>query len=216
LPGNLTNALRKIFAWQKREGVDANGKKFTIDEFTLMFTTQIGPSNLPNEYIQYLRDTCLQQNLNKFEELSPAFLKKSSGKALAQFFQDDFAEAFKLAVPKSLIELALENDWHIDGQHGIEVYQFTRDSKDGPYQMLHMAMTVRRQKPAREQRGPGEKTPEKAETEHRKAIQQLFESEVVVVESVVTGALATELQTDLQELFHHREKYYRTALDTTS
>ena len=52
-----------------------------------------------------------------------------------------------MAVPKSLIELALEKDWYIDGQEGVQVYQFDRQSKNGPYRMLHMVMTVCRQVP---------------------------------------------------------------------
>jgi len=216
LPGNLTNALRKLFAWQKRDGQDSRGKHYSIDEFTLMFTTQIGPPNLPEPYLRYLRDTCLQQNLTKFDDLTPLFLRKSKGTNLATFFADNFAEAFKLAVPKSVIELALENDWHIEGADGVEVFQFNRDSKDGAYQMLHMAMTVRRQKPARERRGPGEKTPAEAEAGHRQAIQRLFEREAVAVEALVKGGRATALKADLKALFEHREKYYNPASDAAS
>ena len=47
LPGILTNAIRKIFDWQKREGIGSNKKPFTLNEFTLMFTTQVGPTGSP-------------------------------------------------------------------------------------------------------------------------------------------------------------------------
>jgi hypothetical protein len=210
LPGKLTNALRKIFEWQKREGVDSTGKAYTVDEFTLMFTTQVGPSKLPETYIKYLRDTCLQQNLDRFEELKPSFLKKSKGKSTAQFFEDDFDAAFKLAVPKSLVELALESDWHIDGEKGVEVYQFDRTFKEGSYRMLHMAMTIRRQSPERAKRGPGQKIPADAQAEHRKAIKQIFDQEVIAVESLVVGDVEAELNADLENLFEHRKKYYTT------
>lgn len=42
LPGKLTAALRELLQLQKKEGSD-NGKAYTVGEFTLMFTTQVGP-----------------------------------------------------------------------------------------------------------------------------------------------------------------------------
>jgi len=209
LPGKLMAALRRIFEWQKNEGADVSGDAYTIDEFTLMFTTSVGPKNLPATYIEYLRDTCLQGNLNKFAELGKPYLTKSNGRDVTKFFEEDFDGAFKLAVPKSLIELALENDWHIDGSKGVEVYQFDRDAKDGPYRMLHMAMTVRRQQPAQGKRAPGQKVPKVAEDEHRKAIGLLFAQDVIAVESKVVGQTKVEIEADLKKLFHHREKYYQ-------
>jgi hypothetical protein len=118
------------------------------------------------------------------------------------FFEEDFDEAFKLAVPKSLAELALEEDWFIDGDKGVEVFQFERDSKDGPYCMLHMAMTVRRQEP----RGPGQ-VPAEAEAAHRQAVNRIFSNAAVRVEEAV-AAMLDELNADLLRLFEHRKRYY--------
>ncbi|MEJ0041968.1 MAG: hypothetical protein WDM81_07035 [Rhizomicrobium sp.] len=115
LPGKLTAALRVLLDWQKRKGKDGNGKSYSVDEFTLMFTTQVGPPGLPEAYLNYLRDTCLSQNIQKYPELEAPFLARSQGKSVAEFFAADFDAAFRLSVPKSLIELALEADWHIDG-----------------------------------------------------------------------------------------------------
>jgi hypothetical protein len=201
----LTTALRELLQLQKKEGSD-RGKPYTINEFTLMFTTQVGPANLPNDYLVYLRDTCIQQNLNQYSELNEPFLAKSAGKDVPTFFTDDFDGAFKLAVPKSLIELTFESDWYIDGEHGIEVFQFDRDSKDGPYRMLHMAMVVRRQNPPKENRAPGQKS--NAEPEHRKAIQQLFARPSIAVDAIVKDAVKLALESDLQLLFKHRQHYY--------
>lgn len=208
LPGNLVNALRRVFEWQKRDGKGTRGKQYNVNEFTLMFTTQVGPKNLSEAYLKYLRDTCLQQNLDAFEALREPYEKKSAGKNVENFFDDDFDGAFKLAVPKSLIELALECDWHVDGERGVEVFQFDRPAKDGPYCMLHMAMTVRRQSPERGKRAPGQQIPLAAQAEHQKTIQQLFEQEVAIVEKLVVGGTATKLKADLDNLFEHRKKYY--------
>lgn len=87
LPGKLANAMRKIFEWQRRQGMGSNGREFTLCEFTLMFTTKVGPTDLPDDYMQYLRDHCLQDNINSHGELKEPFLKKSKGKSVADFFE---------------------------------------------------------------------------------------------------------------------------------
>jgi hypothetical protein len=65
-----------------------------------------------------------------------------------------------------------------------------------------------RQEPAREQRAPGQETPEAVQAEHKKTLMQLFQQSAVVVEELVAGEKATELKSDLENLFEHRKKYY--------
>jgi hypothetical protein len=207
LPGRLTSALRVLFEMQMRPGIDNKGDSYTINEFTLMFTTQVGPSNLPADYLGYLRDNCIKQNLDRYNDLRDPFLVKSHGRDVKTFFEEDFDSAFKLAIPKSVSELAWEKDWFIDVATGIEVFQFDREWKEGTYRMLHMAMTVRRQDPPLERRGPGQ-TAAAAEAEHRKVINRIFAEPVVTVEDRVTGQLKDKLQADLAWLFEHRKKYY--------
>src|SRR5579859_2799215 len=58
IPGRVVNALRKVFAWQRRPLVlSGPGKKVVslpLEGFSLMFTTQIGPANLNEEYLGML------------------------------------------------------------------------------------------------------------------------------------------------------------------
>jgi hypothetical protein len=173
-----------------------------------MFTTQVGPVGLPADYVGYLRDDCLQRNINTYHELQEPFLKKSNGRSVGDFFMDDFDGAFKLAVPKSLSELAFEQDWFIDDRTGIQVFQFDRPFAGGTYRMLHMVMAVKRQAPPKDQRAPGQTSPA-AEDAHKKTIQKLFDASVVPVEDLVKGKLEKELQEDLQDLFNHRARYYK-------
>lgn len=208
LPGKLVNALRKVLEWQKREGMTNRGKRYNVTEFTLMFTTQVGPPNLTPTYLEYLRDTCLQRNLDSYQQLQAPFLRKSGGRDVGQFFQEDFDGAFKLAVPKSLTELALECDWYIDGDGSVKVYQFDRPSEDGSYRMLHMAMTLKRQSPDREHRPPGAGISAAVQAEHEKALERLFQDDVSVVEKIVVGEVAEGLKGDLDDLFEHRKKYF--------
>jgi hypothetical protein len=207
LPGVLTNAMRKLLEWQRREGIGSNGKPFTLDGFSMMFTTKVGPPGLPEDYMSYLRDHCLVNNLAAHQELNTPFLQKSNGKDPAQFFQDDFDGAFKLAVPKSLSELALEQDWYIDDAKGIEVYQFDRPHAEGSYRMLHMAMAVNRQAPPKEKRAPGQQAND-ALGAHKNTIVKIFGEDVVAVESLVNGKMEAELKVDLEKLFKHRMRYY--------
>lgn len=208
LPGILTNAIWKILEWQKREGVGSNKKTFTLDEFTLMFTTRVGPIGLPDKYLSYLRDDCIAANLQKFAELQPSFMKKSGGRNPADFFTNDFDGAFKLAVPKSLSELTLEHDWYIDDEKGIQVFQFDRPLSGGTYRMLHMAMTVKRQQPPENQRAPGQKA-HAALGSHKGTIIKLFDAEVIAVDALVKGAMEEALKADLEKLFKHRDRYYK-------
>ncbi|MBV9377240.1 MAG: hypothetical protein JO320_19685, partial [Alphaproteobacteria bacterium] len=207
LPGRLTAAMRLLFEMQMRPGLDRRGRQYTVDEFTLMFTTQVGPPNLPDEYLSYLRDSCVKRNLDRYEDLREPFSVNPNGRDVGAFFREDFDGAFKLAIPKSLSELAWERDWVIDSARGIEVFEFIRDWIAGTYCMLHMAMTVRRQAPPRERRGPGQTSPA-AEAEHRKVINRIFTEQVVAVENVVVGSLKCDLEDDLLRLFEYRRRYY--------
>jgi hypothetical protein len=209
LPGNLTNALRRIFNWQCRQRKEGP-RTVSVQEFSLMLTTQVGPKNLPANYLDWLRTVCFEQNIAKYQELTEPFLRKSNGRTPVQFFDQDFDGAFKLAIPKSLAELAIESDWYLDGDEGISVYQFQRASKDGPYCMLHMAMTFRRQSPDRDHRGVGQGIRPDDEKEHRRAIQSIFESDTIDVDQLVVGGVKAAIETDLQALFAYRERYLKT------
>ena len=106
--------------------------------------------------------------------------------------------------------LALENDWHVEGENdGLRVYEFTRESKDGPYRMLHMTMTVRRQKPVRKHRGPGQKASEEVQEQHKKAVIRLFSEEPVSVDDLVQGETQKKLADDLKLLIEYRRHFYR-------
>jgi hypothetical protein len=207
LPGKLVEALRVLLEWQKQSGRDDRNRPYSVDQFSLMFTTRVGPPELPVEYLNYLRNDCLARNLELHAHLKPLFMTKSGGKTIDDFFKHDFDGAFKLTVPKSLIELVGEADWYVDGDRGIEVYQFDRPTQDGSYRMLHMAMTVHRQVPPKEKRGPGQASAA-AIAAQKMAIERVFESMIPSVEAIVVGQTVAQLQADLDRLFDHRRRYY--------
>src|SRR5208283_2211413 len=53
-PGKVVNALRKVFEWQRLPLPQLNDAP--LEGFTLMFTTQIGPPNISDEYVNMLRE----------------------------------------------------------------------------------------------------------------------------------------------------------------
>ena len=212
LPGKLIAALREIFVLQTAAGkVDEH--EYILDEFTLLLTTQVGPRTMAEDHIVYLRDNCLQDNLNRYSELQEIFLTKSGGRNVTDFFEEDFDGAFKLSVPKSLVDLAVECDWVVNAESGVRIFEFQRDSRDGPYCMLHLAMTVRRQNPPRQRRAPRQPLAPADEAEHRRVVNRLFSDEVISVETQVVGKLKGELEADLGRLFEHRRRYYQNSDD---
>jgi hypothetical protein len=153
LPGKMIKALRKVFAWQRRPLVREIGPPRPISEFSLMFTTQIGPPGITADCVNMLEE-CLRQNVTADDRL----LRLLSGRAgvddVVQLKQQQFDLFFKLALPKIIAAILLEEDWYVDPTAGITIYQYARNSLDGPYQMLNFVMDVRRQNPPRETRLP--------------------------------------------------------------
>jgi len=50
--------------------------------------------------------------------------------------------------------MTIEEDWYIDPDTGVTIFQFDRESVDGPYTLLHIVMDVNRQVPDRDHRMP--------------------------------------------------------------
>lgn len=204
LPGKLTNTLRRLFEFQKRPL--SSGEQ--LSEFTLMFTTPVGPHELPPDYMDSLREGCLVDNLSRYPQLREPYLARSSGREPGKFFDEDFESAFKLAVPKSLVELARESDWHVDQSRGVAVYEFHRETADGKYCMLHMAMNIIRASPPREKRPPG-RPAVNSEIATEAVLVNLFAQAPVSVETALDEKKQEALRSDLRSLFNFRATIYK-------
>jgi hypothetical protein len=205
LPGKVVNALRKVFEWQRRRGKLQDGNEYQVEEFTLFFTTQIGPKNMGDDYLSMLKDY-LEQNLNRYPKLRESYRQKSGGRDIATFAEEEFDNFFTLAVPKTLASILKEEDWQIDPAEGFNVYGIERPSKDGPYTILHFAMDVKRVKPARTSRPPGS-FPKTAEAEYEKAIEQIFLSPLDQVEELLK-ANRVVVESHLEKVKAHRDRLY--------
>ena len=119
-PGRVILALRKIFAWQRRPLATGQVANHRLDGFSLMFTTPVGPPNLPDQYLGMLRDL-LAANLRDDDALGPLLLARTGLEDLAKLQNTQFDNFFKLGIPKIVASVLMDEDWFVDSNEGIRV-----------------------------------------------------------------------------------------------
>ena len=202
-PGKVVNALRKVFEWQRRP---LRYGKYTesLGGFTLMFTTQVGPPVLADDYANMLHDHILR-NLGADATLA-AILEGRAGSADVTVLRADALGAFfEVGVPKVLLAMLQEQDWHVDSRSSVRVFRFTRPWKDGTYDILHFAMDVLRQAPPIGQRAPGQLVTAAAQQAYRLAAVELMGAGPVVVTAEMV--VLDELRPTLEQIKARRRHY---------
>jgi len=203
MPGKIINALRRVFAWQRKLLTLPNGQQQGIDGFSLMFTTQVGPPNMSPDYLAMLQAE-LEANLKDDATLQPLFLIKTGTDNVQHARKNNFDAFFKLAMPKVFANVLMEEDWYFDPESGLKVYEFERTSASGPYTMLHLVADVRRQVPPRERRAPGKTSPT-AQQAYREVVREVFSNpEIRVTED---GVDSEALKRSLEKIRARRRKY---------
>lgn len=209
LPGQVVNALRKIFEWQSRSFVTLqNGSEQYIDGFSLMFTTRIGPANLSDAYLDMLRE-CVEDNIRNDELLFPVFQERTGGlESVAALQQNNFELFFLLAIPKMLSNILIETaDWYIDPGSGISIYEFERTTPNVvPYKMLHLVMDVKRQMPIRSHRIPRVGLSPEVRDAYRTVVRQIFTNDKITV--TLDNIDQVALQENLDRIIEQRRLYY--------
>lgn len=200
IPGRLINAFRRVFRWQHT----APSVGARLDSFGLMFTTKLGPERLGDDFSRMLHQT-LELNLTADDVLRDALAARAGTADVRQLAKDNFDLFFKLAAPKVIATTLLEEDWHVDPNSGIQLFEFQREP-DGaePYKMLHMVMDVRRNNPTRNGRAPGEESAE-ARTAYREVVRRLFNTEEIVITEAVVDV--PSLREDLARIEARRALY---------
>jgi hypothetical protein len=205
LPGRFVNAMRKVFTWQRNPLRGPKGEpKETLDGFSLMFTTQIGPSNLAQDYLEMLRGY-LKGNIDGHPALSDQLETRTGYRDLGTLEAEHFEIFFKLAAPKLMASILDEQDWYVDSSEGIRIYEFERSWKDGVYKMLHLVMHVGRKHPPSQNRAPGQQTQD-ARDAYIAVVEKLFAEEAVKISETVINQV--ELQASLDEIKARRRKIY--------
>lgn len=172
-PGQVVKAMKRVFEWQRQPIVTARNQHEFLSGFTLMFTTQIGPPAMHPDYLQMLR-TYLQQNIASQPGLLDQLETRAGLRDIDRLQSDRFDLFFKLSVPKVIAAMLLEEDWYIDPDFGVTIFQFDRDSKDGPYTLLHIVMDVSRQQPDRDHRMPNTQ-PQAVTDAYSTVVRKIFE-----------------------------------------
>ena len=97
-----------------------------------------------------------------------------------------------------------EEDWHVDSDSGIRIFQFERPTNLGTYTMLHLVMDVNRNSPPFDRRAPGTR-PTESEAAYKNVARQVFcnEPEIVSPESIEQS----DLQASLDKIKARRRKY---------
>jgi hypothetical protein len=206
LPGRVTNAFRKISRWQHKSfEVPPKRTPQTLNSFSLMFTTRIGPTNLGNNYLDMLANY-LDRNIEAEPSLGQVLTGRTGAADVATLRRDDFDSFFKLALPKVLASILMEEDWHIDPNAGLVTYEFVRTPEGvPPYRMLHLVLDVKRHNPPRELRPPGQQSQE-AQNAYNEVVRQVFNgTETLLTEENIDTAA---LQTSLDHIIARRRKYY--------
>jgi hypothetical protein len=204
-PGRVLNALRRVFAWQRRELTGPHLTTHSLAGFSLMFTTRVGPPNLPDSYLGLLRKH-LKTNIRNNKRLLELLEARSELRNVALLQRRNFPLFFELGLPKVIASVLTEQDWFIDPTGGITTFEFERPSKNGSYTMLHLVMQVRRQQPPRENRAPGDGLTTEAGRAYRQVVQMLFDRPTTIVDSKSIDR--GEFKQGLLLVKARRRKYY--------
>ena len=201
-PGRLLNALRRVLEWQRRP-LRWNGREESIQGFSLLFTTRIGPTELREDYAGMLMDV-LEENLRDDAGLRAEIERRSGVRDVDALRCEAFDTFFEIGVSKILAKLAMEQDWYVDPVRGIRRFKFERGTGQNGYYILHYAMDVCRQSPPVDERAPGAYAPG-AEQAYRRVSRGVFSTgaQVVTRESVNLE----EIEASLGRISARRRKY---------
>jgi hypothetical protein len=204
-PGKMVRAFSKILQWQRHPIQRDKGGPETLSGFSLMFTTKIGPPDLTEDYLQMLRQA-ISRNLQRDDTLTEAMRTRGGTSDVANLERTNFETFFKIALPKLIAELALAEDWYVDADSGILLYEIERPFENGSYKMLHLVLDVKRQNPPKEGRAPFDHVSAEAQIAYAQVAKQIFErSELVITRNNLDVAA---LESSLDNIRRRRRLYY--------
>jgi hypothetical protein len=175
IPGKVINAFRRVFAWQQKP-LQLSKKIEHLNEWTLMLTTQIGPANMSDVYLNMLT-AALESNLRDFKSLLPLLHSRTGTESVVDLRNNDFETFFELSMPKMLLKTLMENDWYVDPARGVVLFRFEREHANGRYSILHLVMDVLRKNPPVQLRPPGEDSAVAIEA-YQSVVHSVFETPV--------------------------------------
>ena len=208
-PGRMIASFRKLLDWQKLPINPGASREETLDGFSLMFTTKIGPPDLKEDYLQMLGDA-IRTNVDRDPELGP-ILERRCGTVNATTIQaENFDCFFRIALPKLIMNLLMDKDWSVDTDTGINLYEIERMPPGQPsYKMLHVVLDVVRQLPREDHRAPGSGPAVDALNGYKVAARDVFERSEVRV--TIDEIDEQRIPISLEKILARRRKYYPEA-----
>lgn len=206
LPGRVINAMRKVFAWQRNSfTIPSHRGEKTLDGFTLMFTTQVGPPNLTENYLLMLQDY-IEKNLQSDTSLFDVFRSRTGFTTVTELRANSFRDFFMLAIPKTIASTLMEEDWYIDPEAGLCIYEYERQQTNGdPYKIIHLVMDVKRQTPPKKRRAPGIVQTVEAQNAYKRFAAQIFQQPPITLKE--ENLDSDELKSSLSKIILRRKKY---------
>jgi hypothetical protein len=204
-PGRVVNALRRVFAWQRNQLPVLKTPSHGLNGFSLMFTTRVGPPNLPDSYLRLLRGN-INSNIDRQAELGRMLQERVNVGDGNRLQRRNFKLFFELGLPKVLLKILDEQDWYVDPEFGVRTFEFEHRAKTGAYTMLHMVMRVLRKHPPVEDRAPGHHDTPESRDAYRRVARGVFENPADMVNAqVIDRAL---LRQSLERIRARRRLYY--------
>jgi len=206
VPGRLVNALRKVFEWQRDIPLVWEGRKELIETFSFMFTTRLGPSQLPEvkEYMDMLSGY-LEGNVSTYVSLRDAFEVRTGTTNVESYRKNNFEDYFCLSVPKVIAAIASDADWYVNPKQGFRMFKFERGLPGDPYTMVHVVAEMQRKNPSKNRRPPGDPGIGNRDETYVAVMQRLFnEKPEAVTEEISNAAI---LSPSLAEIIRRREGY---------
>jgi len=103
---------------------------------------------------------------------------------------------FRLSMPKALLKVLMEEDWYVDPDRGISLYEIERPRIGGNYKMLHLVMNIKSQNPNRNHRFAGV-TPPNILDAYRRVVRTIFERRETAVTDALIDRAALEAHLNL-------------------
>jgi hypothetical protein len=148
--------------------------------------------------------TYLRRNIASQPSLLDQLENRAGLRDIDQLQAEQFDLFFKLSVPKMIAAMLLEEDWFIDPDPAVTIFQFDRDSAGGPYTLLHMVMDVSRQQPDKDHRAPHTQ-PQSVIDAYGTVVRKIFEvrERVVIREELDLDSI----NRSLEAIFARRKMY---------
>ena len=86
----------------------------------------------------------LTDNLGRDVTLHQVFRARTGHSSVPTLRTADRPAVLQTGMPKIIVNALMEEDWYVDPEVGVVLYEFDRDWSSGTYTMLHLLMDVRR------------------------------------------------------------------------